>query len=258
MTTSTLTTQAQAVIDGYLRFKQGPAVCSIPYFNNKTRRSRSALNALVGKGTPREISDEVEMLVFKSHTKIEGLTDDSLKKLLTDQDIGIDCSALAYYILDAESQARDKGPMKKHLSFIQARGIKGFIAAKTRPVRLSDVETFANDANSRPIGLNEIAPGDIITMLDDSKVGERNHILTITQVDRDGDAPRKARYVHTVAYPTDGLYNTGIREGEIEIVDRSGTILDQVWREGGTIDGAAIIFARAQKSKTELRRMKWL
>ncbi|MDB5239087.1 MAG: hypothetical protein JWO00_422 [Candidatus Parcubacteria bacterium] len=245
------------LINAYLHFKVGAAVCSVPYFNNKTLRSRGALNALVGKGSPKEILDEAETLVFKNHIKLDAFADESLKKILVDNNIGIDCSALAFYVLDTESQAQDRGPLKKHLEFIHAHGIKGFVASRSHPCRLTDVETFASDLNSRPVELHEVAVADMITMMDGSDTGERNHILVIHQIDSTDGVPTKLHYSHAVAYPEDGLYGSGVKQGVIEISKPGEPLLSQRWIENGLEGADNRIFARAQRSKTQLRRLKW-
>ena len=246
------------MIDRYMRFSLGSAVCSVPYFNNKTMRSRVALNALVGKGDPQELLDETETIIFKNHIDPDTLEGETLKRIMADENLGVDCSALAYHVLDAESQARGKGQIKRSLKFIQAHGLKGFIASRTRPARLADVATFADDANSRHIELSGIRPGDMITMMDGSDDGERNHILVVHQIDRNDPSRPKIHYTHAVAYPEDGLYGSGVKQGTIEIVDPSGNILEQAWQENGSAEGAARILSRARHSKTDVRRLKWL
>ncbi len=258
MDTKTLSPEALAVIDGYLNFRIGAASCSVPYYNNKTLRSRSALNALVGKGTRKEISDEAETLVFKSRIKPDALTGEALKKLLADQNIGIDCSGLAYHVLDAEGKAQGRGALKKRLAFLHADGLKGFIASKMHPARLTDVATLADDRNSRPVELHEIAAGDMITMMTSIDGGERNHILIIHKIGFDGAVPKKISYTHAVAYPEDGLYGSGVKQGEIEVNRPGEALLDQRWIEGGKEGAENRIFRRAQSSRTEIRRLKWL
>jgi hypothetical protein len=54
-----------------------------------------------------------------------------------------------------------------------------------------------------------------------------------------------------MAWPSDGQYGHGVRQGKITIVNAEKTILDQDWSETYT-------FARAQKSLTEIRRLRWL
>ena len=59
MNTKILAPRALDVIDQYIHFKVGAAVCSVPYFNNKTVGRKMSLAALAGKGSPHEILDEL-------------------------------------------------------------------------------------------------------------------------------------------------------------------------------------------------------
>ena len=269
MNTKTLTPRTMSVIDQYLHFKVGAAVCSVPYFNNKTVRARASLRAEIGKGSPKDIYDEVQALLIKQHIPIDALANESLKTMLADANIGIDCSGFAYYVLNAESAETNKGSLDKHLSFVNCKGLFGKMRAKFRPAENCDVTTLADDKNSRVISLNEAMPGDIITMIDDqsssssSKLqapssNERDHILIVHQVDYQNFSAFKLYYSHAVAYPEDGLYGCGIKQGTIEITDSKKPLTEQEWSENGLTGAANRIYSRALKSKTELRRLKWL
>jgi hypothetical protein len=258
MNTKILSTRALDVIDQYLHFKVGTAVCSVPYFNNKTVKARASLAVNGGKGSPKEIFEEVEALLVKAHAATDSVTADSLRKLLTDNNIGIDCSGFAYYVLNAESEEAGKGTLDKHLSFVQATGFFGRIISSLHPVKNSGVITFADNKNSQTLPLTDIKPGNIITMLSDVEGNERNHILVIHQVEYQNFIPYKIHYSHAVAYPEDGIYGTGIKQGTIEISDIHKPITEQIWIENGKQGEANRIFVRAQKSKTEVRRLKWL
>ncbi|MDE2040868.1 MAG: hypothetical protein KGI59_00560 [Patescibacteria group bacterium] len=257
MSVSSLSQAARAVIDGYRHFRLGSAVSSVPYFNNKRLKARAALRAVIGKGSLREIRDEAHALAIRNHADIDRLADGSLKKLLTDANLGLDCSAYAYYILDAESIARGKGPLRSHLRFTHARGIIGKIRAGIRPVENCDVATLADAANSRAIEIHDAKPGDMITMINDGDESEHDHILVISEIEFSTNAPRKISYTHAVAYPEDGVYGTGIKQGTIELSDNSLAITDGLWNEGGSAAGAERIFRRASHSRTELRRLNW-
>jgi hypothetical protein len=260
MNTKILTPRALSVIDQYLNFKVGTAVCSVPYFNNKTVKARAALAVNVGKGSPKEIFDETESLLVKAHAAVNSVTPESLKKLLADNNIGIDCSGFAYYVLNAESEETGKGHLEKHISFVQASGFFGKIISSLHPVKNTGVLTFAHDKNSLAIPLTKIKPGDMITMLDAglSCANERDHILIIHQVEYQNLIPYKIHYSHAVAYPEDGVYGTGVRQGTIEITDINKPITEQIWIENGDQGDTNRIFVRAKKSKTELRKLKWL
>ncbi len=275
MNTKTLSNRALNVIDQYLHFKVGNAVCSVPYFNNKTVKARATLRVSSGKGSPKDIFDEVQTLFVKAHVAVGSISDESLKKILTDNNIGIDCSAYAYYILNAESEELGKGSIDKHISFINCHGLVGKIRCSLRPIENCDVSTLTNDKNSRAISIKEIVPGDIITMVGKSSADDtndsikspqglifteydRDHILVIHQVEYQNFIPYKIHYSHAVAYPEDGVYGSGIKQGVIEITDINKSITEQAWIENEKQGDANRIFTRAKKSKTEVRRLKWL
>jgi hypothetical protein len=83
-------------------------------------------------------------------------------------------------------------------------------------------------------------------MLGGPDVNDRNHILIIDKIEEN-----KISYVHSIAYPEDGIYGTGIKVGSIDITDSGKSITDQIWSEKNLLE-------RAQKSKTELRRLNFL
>lgn len=275
MNTKTLSNRALSVIDQYLNFKVGNAVCSVPYFNNKTIKVRAGLAVNGGKGSPKEIFEETESLLVRAHAPKDSLTSEHLKKILTDNNLGIDCSGFAYYVLNAESIELGKGSLDKHISFVQASGFFRKILASLRPIENSGVLTFVDDKNSRIIPLKEIQPGNIITMLGTNNEGkfdangaglpcadsvetERNHILVIHQVEYQNFIPYKIHYSHAVAYPEDGLYGTGLKQGTIELTNLDKPITEQIWIENGNQGQSNRIFNRAKNSKTEVRRLKWL
>ncbi|MDR3558655.1 MAG: hypothetical protein P4L61_03920 [Candidatus Pacebacteria bacterium] len=255
MNTKLVSQQSLDIIDQYLNFKVGHAKCSVPYFNNKRGGQRAALRALVGKGNPKEILDEIEIKALQDKFSLSSFTDESLKKFMVDEGLGIDCSGLAYYILDAESRARDKGPIDRHLAFPNAHGPIGFIAVKLNPVKNADVLIFADEKNSRAVDLKDIEPGDFITMCGEET--ERNHIITFHQVDYQNFAPTALHYTHSIAWSEDGQYGHGVRQGIIEIVDPTKGILEQKWTEKEKTDQENPTFMRAKISRTEIRRLKW-
>src|ERR1035437_5878444 len=141
MNTKLLSKPSLDTIDQYLHFKVGTAECAVPYFNNKRRAQRGSLRVLVGKGSPKELHEEVEIMALKEKIPPTAFTNESLKKLMIDEGLGIDCSGLAYYTLDAESRARGKGSIDRHLAFLYAKSLLGYVAAKLRPVKNTDVLT---------------------------------------------------------------------------------------------------------------------
>jgi len=252
MNTKTLSQKALDIIDQYKNFKIGNAVCSIPYFNNRYKGLRGALRVEAGKGSPKDIYEEIEQISFKEKININSFNSENLKKFLVDNNIGIDCSAFAYYILN-----EIKGPIDKYLSFPYCQGIIGKIKCKIRPIENTDARTFAHNKNSKIIPIKDVQVGDIITLIGEENNNERDHILIIYQIEYQNFLPSIIHYVHAVAWPTDGEYGHGIHEGKIEILNNEKPISEQRWIENNLINDENYTYNRAKKSRTELRRLSW-
>lgn len=257
MNTRFVSNGAMQTIDQFKHFQFGNAQCSIPYFNNKTARNRIALPAFVGKGAPREIYDEVQAIALKNRMQMNSISDEYLKKILVDNNIGIDCSGFVYHILNRESIERHRGSLEKKISFVNCSGVLGKIRCRLRPRQNCDVSTFANTKNSHAILIKDVSPGDIITMTHNDGEKESDHILAIYKVDYQNFEPTTIYFVHAVSYREDGLYGSGIREGQISIINISGDIISQQWTEDNVSNDQNKIFTRAQKAKTEIRRLNW-
>ncbi len=250
-------------MDGYVRCNIGSATCAVPYFNNKSSSSRAALRTYIGKGDPRSIIDEARAQMIKSHISPDTLDGPSLKRLLIEAGLGIDCSGLAYHILDAESRATGHDALSKRISYVNCSGIISKMRCALRPVENCDVATLADETNSGAIDLAHVLPGDMMIMLgarsDDPATAtqpDRDHMLVIHRVDYHDDTPSILHYVHAIAYPEDGIYGTGARTGTIEIVDPSRSILKASWIEEGRTGDDNRIFARAKGSETSIRRLR--
>lgn len=253
MNTKLISDKALAVIDQYKNFSIASATCSVPYFNNSRAGLRGAMRAEVGKGNPKDIYEEVEQITVKGKLDTKTFDNEYLKKFLVEKNLGIDCSAFAYYILNEESQARNKGVLDRHLSFPFAGGFLGNLKAKMRPVENADVRTFAHEKNSTVIALKEVVPGDMITIL-----GDPNHILIIHQIEYQNFLPTTLHYSHAMAWPSDGLYGHGIHQGRIDILDLNKPLTEQRWIELEKTGAENYTFSRAQNSTTELRRLRFL
>lgn len=263
MNTRALSSHALSVIGQYTHFKAGIAACSIPYFNNKTVRIRAGLRVYLGKGSPLDIFDEIQALCVTNRIAPETLNSDSLKKILVENNIGIDCSGFAYYILNAESEERYRCSLDRHLSFVNCKGIIGKIRCSMRPVENCDVVTLASDKNSCQIRLSGLHPGDFITMLgqnipnDRTGGSDRDHILVISQIEYQNFIPFKIHYVHAIAYPEDGSYGSGIKSGTIEIALVDQPLTEGIWTENNKVGNQNAILQKAKRSRIEVRRLNW-
>lgn len=247
-----LSEKATSVINHFKNFNVGFAVCSIPYYNNRRIKARARLRAQIGKGSPKEILEEAESVAVSQKVNLKALDSISLKKFLVDNNLGIDCSGLAYYILNAEMEAKGKGKLK--LSYPHSN----ILRALFRPIENADVATLAHEKNSRPIELRYIQPGDMIIMQGGPDNKDRDHVLIVHEVDYKDDVVVAIGYTHAVAWPTDGEYGHGLRQGRIKITNIERPITEQEWVEAEMTSDNNYTYTRALKSKTELRRLNWL
>ena len=255
MNTKLLSDKALSVIDQYINFKIGSAVCSIPYYNSRLNNSLTKLRVQNGKGSPRDIFDEIESIVTSERIDSRFIDSNNLKKLLVDKNIGVDCSGLVYYILNAENESREKGTIDRHLSFPLCKGIIGKLRCKIRPIENTDVAVFSHNKNSRKVPTKEVLVGDIITMINRE---EWNHILVIHQIEYQNFIPTIIHYTHSMAWPTDGQYEHGVRQGTIEILDPNKDLVEQKWIEKEKTGNENYTFSRALKAQTEIRRLLWM
>lgn len=262
MNTKLISEKALAVIDQYLHFTVGKATCSIPYYNNRNLGARAKLGAQIGKGSPKDIFDEIESVLIKEKIDSKNLSGEQLKKIMVDNGIGIDCSGLAYYILNAENENRKKGSFDRHLSYPFCKGIIGKIRCKLRPIENTSVATLAHNKNSRVLKITEVEPGDMITMISNDAQNQdklqRNHILIIHQIEYQNFSPVTLHYTHAISWPSDGEYGHGVRQGNIDIVNLSLPLAEQRWIENEKEKEENYTLSRAKESVTELRRLNWL
>lgn len=229
MQTYSLSPQALAIINSYENLNIAGKVINCPYFNNRTTNLRGALRVLVGKGTTQEIMDEARIISLRNKFELNDLDEQALVKFLIDHNIGIDCSAFVYYILDAELIATQNKRLKKTLSFKSKSALRRLIT-KFRPVENTNVLVFSE--NSIEIKLDEVVPGNLLIALGGGIKHDYNHILIITSTTRDDSGKLQSlEYTHSYIWKMEGRYTKGIRKGTIEIINPEKPILEQKWTE---------------------------
>ncbi len=264
-----LSTETQQIIARYLSLPF-PHLTGVnaPYFNNKKSDVRGGLRVLVGKGSADDIAEEALIISLRDKLDLSGMAAEEMKTFLVDNHLGIDCSGLAYYILDAELKARGKGGLKKHLHFPTVKNPLRKLLLKLRAVENTNVKVFADNANSSVVALADIQPGDIITMLGSGKNHDRDHMVVVRELTMNNEQfPPQAdqplagiiNYIHSLQWSTDGKYNHGVRQGTITIFDTSKPITEARWVEQGKEGDENETLERARfAEKLEIRRLKAL
>ncbi|MDP3996344.1 MAG: hypothetical protein Q8P86_01470 [bacterium] len=257
VTTKKLLPEAIAIVNNYLHLPL-PVPVPCPYFNNRRSGIRGAVKAAIGKGSVEEIKEEAELIFMKNHMDFSKLDKENIIKILVDNRIGVDCSGFAYHVLNAEGIARGCGALKSRISFSNSKSFSRALLSRLRTIQNTSVATFSHDANSKEVRIDEVSPGDFISMLHDSEDERQfNHMVVISEVKRQEETPLKLKYVHSLAWPSDGPYGHGVREGVIEITDVTKPVSEQKWVENGKMGAENLTQERAKKSEVSIRRLKW-
>lgn len=223
---SSLSPEALKIIENYLHLPFPGHNLNCPYFNNRHTKVRGGLRALIGKGSPEDIVEETLIFSLREKINLNNLTAEELKKYLIKHKLGIDCSGFVYHVLDAEMQAQGKRSLHKILKRPWFKNPFRKLIVKLRPIENTGVGTFDHEANSVEIDVKEIKPGDLIILTASGPKQDYNHILVIHEINNS-----TINYSHSFQYPTDGLYNHGVRQETITITDSNKNILEQNWSE---------------------------
>jgi len=226
MSTKMLSQSTLKLINQYLNLKFNGKNVITPYFNNRRQKVHGALRVLVGKGSVEDIKEELKILSLREKIDLRNFSKEEITKFIVNNNIGIDCSGLAYYILDTELKAQEKKSLKKHLKFPDIKNPLRKLIIKLRPVENCGVKNLADDENSVEINLKGAEPGDMIFLLDAGARHDYNHVMLITEIDKNDIV-----YIHSFQYPTDGQYNHGVRQEKIKIINPEKNILEQNWQE---------------------------
>jgi len=254
-----LSKNAENLINDYisLPFKHTKGV-RCPYINNARLKKRGQLRALIGKGTPEEIVEEVEIAAKQYGIELDKLDAKETKEFLIEKNIGIECSGFVIHILREQYLQIRNTDILKEIK-IPAKNFFRKIINKLRPAENINVRVLDSDENSEKINdWKNIEPGDMIIMID-TKLG-RDHIILITDF-----KDNTIKYAHARAWSSEGKYGHGVNTGEIKITHPKEDLLNQEWIEKsltqkGDLSDREVqneTFTEAKNAKTlEIRRLK--
>jgi hypothetical protein len=249
MKTQSLTQNALRVIDHFNNLRIGQKQIRCPYMNNKNNRIRASLRVKCGKGSPKEIEEEAQIEALKKHVALEKKTTQEIRQFLIDNNIGVDCSGFAFYILQAQFGSACLSRLKRpEASFVRQ------CIAKWRPVENTNVAVLAHEGNSVEVKtVSNIRPGDmIIIRSSNSKSATRDHVLIVTHTTNSVVA-----YAHSLAWASDGQYGHGIKHGSITVTDPSANLLKQTWTENGKTGEQNESWRRASEATSfEIKRLR--
>lgn len=250
----TLTEQAQVVLEKYLQLPMLGAPVNAPYFNNDRVKTRAGLAATIGKGNPEDLALETEILAKTKRFPLETAPALEIKKFMTEHNLGVDCSALVYYVLRYEVLMRARQDLPSILKFPNATSLWRKLITKMRPVENTSVAVFGAPENSFVISKSEVQPGDFIVLWNTGLDHKLNHILLITEVNEN-----EITYAHSFRWRTEGQYDHGVRVGTITWKNKTTPITDDLWVEKNQTNSANDTWQHAiEAQRVELRRLNCL
>jgi len=211
-----LSTSAQQTVDSYLKMKIGNKTIACPYFINRFQYG-SSLRVFLGKGTANEIIEEVKTIAKQKNINLETISEEELYQLFNKHHLGIDCSALATYILISEFKE------KKRINIISKIHIVSFwknpfryLISLTRPIENISVRVLANNSNSQEIeDLSQVLPGDMI-MYENLR-----HVLLINEIEIKNSLIQRITIIHATRTIKKEYGEPGIHKIDIFFEDLS-------------------------------------
>ena len=229
MKQSSLSAQANKLIDHYFNISLGKHTIPCPYFNNKKMKVRAGLRVAVGKGSVTEIEEELSLVALREKVDLSALNKKEITQFATDHNIGIECSGFVYYVLSEELKATKNTSLKKHIRPLSKNPLRRTLAS-LRPAENTNVATLISDKNTKDILLKEVQAGDLILMMGTGEKHDLNHVLLISKVEYKNNVPKTIEYVHSLQWKTDGIYH-GVRRGTITITNIKKPLATQTWVE---------------------------
>ncbi len=238
-------------LDRFFKLQIGGKSVTAPYYIN-TKRRRD-LRALVGKGTADEIELEAKVWAQVKGLNLGEATTESIRELMQQVGIGIDCSGLVVHSLRpilGRHGINLFSSVRYKLNNLRAR-----LGRILRPAENLGADDLTSLANCEVVELSKVRPGDFIRGI--GKQRNAYHIAIVTEVvaGSNGDA-KIIKYSHS--HRKYGS-NNGVRQGVMEITNPHGSILEQKWLEVHT-DGRNYLYEDlvSEPEDCGFRRLKFL
>ena len=206
------------LIDDYFNLNINGKKVKTPYHIN-VKHTRAGLRSLVGKGTPQEIEEEVNIFAKLRNFNLEKVSENEIRQFMQKEGIGIDCSGLVSQILDTWLKSEKMGDLQSNVTFPKLSFFKRMVI-KLRPIENIGANLLTNNENSTPIELENVQVGDLIRL---KGIKKGHHIAIITDVNE-----KEIEYVHSTKHYGQ---NNGIKKGKIKILDKKKDLEHQNWLE---------------------------
>lgn len=186
-----LSPKAEEIIDSYLRMRINNKVIICPYFTN-IKNIRGGLRVFLGKASAEEIVNEVKFIAQKNKIELSNISEKELYALMSQHNIGIDCSGLAVRVLRAHFKEEKNIDIVKKIKIVSFwKKPWRYLIAKMRPIENISVRTLSRKENSFVIeNLSKVLPGDFIVRKD------LRHVYIIAKIEKQEKQINKITFIH--------------------------------------------------------------
>ena len=222
----TIPESAKKIIERYkaLRVSKERTVRCPYYRNPRSGKGRWGLNAFSGKGSPKEIEEELRIIEKLEGRNFADLTDEEIRDVMRKRHLGVECSGFLAHVFDAWVRETRGKRIYQVLAFPYIPFWKK-IVVWLRPFTHIDITTLTDPRNAQEFSdWSEVRAGDLIRFNTDI-----DHAIIVTRVSGD-----RVEYAHSILEGS----GIGIKEGVIEA---------GVWKE--TPDTGTTIRNRATEPK---------
>lgn len=195
---------AKNVIEHYKSLRISPErVVRCPYYRNpRSGEGRWGLNAFSGKGSPKEIEEELRIIEKLEGRKFADLSSEEVRDVMRKRHLGVECSGFLAHVLDAWVKDTRGKRIYQVLAFPYVPFWKKVVVL-LRPFTHIDITTLTDPRNAEEFSdWSKIHSGDLIRFNTDI-----DHAILVTNV-----IGGRIEYVHSVLEGT----GVGIKEGVIE------------------------------------------
>ena len=195
----------QKIIDSYLKMAIGgkPIIC--PYYIN-LKKQRAALRVFLGKGLAQEIINEANFISLKEEIDLNKLSEKDLYQFLVKHNLGIDCSGLTTYILQAIFKENKNINIFKKIKIVSfLKNPYRWLITQLRPIENISVRVLANDKNSFQVNdFQKIKPGDMLIR------PNLRHVYLITKIKKENNQIKKIIYINAPRPKQKDYFGPGI------------------------------------------------
>lgn len=223
-TITTISAEAQAVIDQYLNLNLGGKTMPAVYHINSGHIKD--LRVMVGKGTSTEIEMETKIWAQLKGLDLMQMDQDHIRQFMRQRSIGVDCSGYLFHIFDSWLKASRQRGLAHQLKFVRP-SLWFKLKLRLRPAENIGADMMTSDLNSAAADYAEVQPGYVIRS--NSILQNVDHIMLITKVARNQDGELLwFEYTHSTYHF--GTAN-GVRIGKIAITNAKKALAEQDWQE---------------------------